>query len=97
MASIAALDALALLQHRERTTVAVNRSGAGATNAVELCLLAEHPRDVVTVPDDERLGGMLETSTYTLGALPPQNPTAIKRLGLAVTDRGAASALAHPA
>ena len=87
VASIAALDALALLHHRERTTVAVNRERAGAADAVELCLLAEHPHDVVTIPDDERLAAMLETSTYTLGALRPQTRTAIKRLGLAVAEQ----------
>jgi MinD-like ATPase involved in chromosome partitioning or flagellar assembly len=87
VASIAALDALALLHHRERTTVAVNRSRAGAAEAVELCLLAEHPHDVVTIPEDERLAAMLETSTYTLGALRPHTRTAIKRLGLAVAEQ----------
>ena len=30
---------------------------------------------------------MLETSTYTLGALRPQTRTAIKRLGLAVAEQ----------
>ena len=82
-----ALDALAVLRHRERTTVAINRSRPGAADAVELCLLAEGLRDVITVPADEQLSAMLESSTYSLGALKPSTRTAIKRLGLAVADQ----------
>jgi MinD-like ATPase involved in chromosome partitioning or flagellar assembly len=84
--SVAALDGLALVP-RERTTVAINRSRPGAADAVELCLLAERPRDVVTVPDDDQLDAMLESGTYTLGALRPSTRTAIKRLGRAVAEQ----------
>jgi MinD-like ATPase involved in chromosome partitioning or flagellar assembly len=87
VASLAALDALALLRHPERTTVAINRSRPGEADAVELCLLAEGPHEVVTVPADEQLSAMLESGTYALSALKPPTRTAIKRLGLAVADQ----------
>jgi MinD-like ATPase involved in chromosome partitioning or flagellar assembly len=85
--ALAALDALTLLQRRERTTVAVNRSHPGVADAVELCLLAEHPHEVVTIPYDEPLAAMLESGTYTLGGLRPPTRTAIKQLGLAVAEQ----------
>ena len=85
--SLSALDALAALRHRERTTVTINRSRSSAADAVELCLLAEGLNDVVTVPADEQLSAMLESGTYSLGAVKPSTRTAIKRLGLAVADQ----------
>ena len=85
--AIAALDALVLLDCRERTTVAINHAHGSAADAVELCVLAERPHDVVPVPDDEQLTAMLESGTYTLGALRPSTRTAIKRLGLAVAEQ----------
>jgi MinD-like ATPase involved in chromosome partitioning or flagellar assembly len=87
VASAAALEALALLRQRERTTVAINRTRGGDADAVGLCLLAERPHRVVTVPDDEQLGAMLESGTYTLGGLRSPTRTAIKRLGLAVAEQ----------
>jgi MinD-like ATPase involved in chromosome partitioning or flagellar assembly len=87
VSAVAALDALSLLRHRERTTMVINRSYRGAADAVELCLLAERPHDVVTVPDDGRLVAMLESGTYNLGALGPPTRTAIKRLGLCVAEQ----------
>ena len=87
VSSAAALEALALLRRRERTTVAINRTQHGDADAVELCLLAERPHRVVTVPYDEQLGSMLESCTYTLGGLRSPTRTAIKRLGLAVAEQ----------
>jgi MinD-like ATPase involved in chromosome partitioning or flagellar assembly len=85
--SAAALDALALLRRRERTTVAVNRARDKTADSLELCLLAEHPHRVVTVPHDQQLATMLETGTYSLGALDTPTRIAIKSLGLAVADQ----------
>jgi len=86
-ASVAALDGLELLPHRERTTVAINRARPGAADAVELCMLAEQPRDVVTLPHDDQLDAMLESGTYTIGGVRSLTRAAIKRLGLAVAEQ----------
>jgi MinD-like ATPase involved in chromosome partitioning or flagellar assembly len=85
--SAAALDALALLPRRDRTTVAINRTHHRTSKALELCLLAERPHRVVTVPDDQQLAMMLETATYALGPLDRTTRIAIKRLGLAVAEQ----------
>jgi MinD-like ATPase involved in chromosome partitioning or flagellar assembly len=84
--SAAALDALALLRQRARTTAVINRARDRSAIPLELCLLAERPHGVVTVPHDEQLATMLETGTYTLGALGTRTRTAIKRLGVVVTE-----------
>lgn len=86
VAAAAALDALAVLRQRERTTVAINRS-RGSADAVELCFLAERPHQVVNLAHDEQLAGMLESGTYSLGALECRTRMAIKRLGLAVAEQ----------
>lgn len=86
VAALAALEALALLRYRERTTVAINAPHRGGPGAVEQCFLAERPHRIVTVPHDPQLSAMLESGTYTLGALRSPTRTAIKRLGLAVAD-----------
>jgi MinD-like ATPase involved in chromosome partitioning or flagellar assembly len=83
--SIAALDALAHLRRRERTTVAINK--AHRATLVEQRVVAEYAHDTVTLPRDGQLAAMLESGTYTLGALDPPTRTAIKRLGLAVTEQ----------
>jgi MinD-like ATPase involved in chromosome partitioning or flagellar assembly len=85
-AAAAGLEALALLRRHERTTVAINGSYGDVADALEQRLLAERPRCVVTVPHDERLASMLESGTYTLGALGSPTRMAIKRLGLAVAE-----------
>jgi cellulose biosynthesis protein BcsQ len=41
----------------------------------------------VTIPHDPRLARMLETGTYSLGALAPDTRVAVKRLALAVADK----------
>jgi MinD-like ATPase involved in chromosome partitioning or flagellar assembly len=84
--SAAALDALALLRQRARTAAVINRARDRSAIPLELCLLAEGPHSVVTVPHDEQLATMLESGTYTLGALGTPTRTAIKRLGFAVTE-----------
>jgi MinD-like ATPase involved in chromosome partitioning or flagellar assembly len=87
VAALASLDALALLRYRERTTVAINAPDPGNVRPVEECFVAERPHRIVTLPHDSQLAGMLETGTYTLGALRSETRTAIKRLGLAVADQ----------
>jgi MinD-like ATPase involved in chromosome partitioning or flagellar assembly len=84
-ASSAGLDALAHLRRRERTTVAINGSRSDATGAERF--VAERPHSTVTIPYDEQLGSMLESRTYTVGALGPRTRTSIKRLGLAVAEQ----------
>jgi MinD-like ATPase involved in chromosome partitioning or flagellar assembly len=86
VASAAALDALALLRRRARTTVVINRARDRSAIPLELCLLAERPHSVVTIAYDGQLAAMLETGTYTLGVLDTRTRTAIKRLGVAVTE-----------
>jgi MinD-like ATPase involved in chromosome partitioning or flagellar assembly len=83
--SSAGLDALAHLRRRERTTVAINGSRSDTTE--EERFLAERARSTVTIPYDEQLAAMLESRTYTLGALAAPTRTAIKRLGLAVAEQ----------
>lgn len=68
---LSALDHLA----PERTTVLVNKAPAGMTNA----------RGAVVLPHDEQLGLMLETGTYSLGALPGRVRVPVKRLAAAVS------------
>jgi MinD-like ATPase involved in chromosome partitioning or flagellar assembly len=85
--ALAALEALALLRYREGTTVAINAPQPDGTRAVEQCFAAEHPHRIVSLPHDAQLATMLESGTYTLGALRSPTRTAIKRLGLAVADR----------
>ena len=84
--SAAALDAIALLRQRARTTAVINRARDRSAIPLELCLLAERPHSVVTVPYDQQLAAMIETGTYTLGALDTRTRAAIKRLGVAVTE-----------
>jgi MinD-like ATPase involved in chromosome partitioning or flagellar assembly len=80
--SNAGLEALAHIRRRERTTVAIN--GTHADTVVD-----ERFGDgrTVTIPYDRQLARMLETRTYSLGALGSPTRTAIKRLTLAVADR----------
>jgi MinD-like ATPase involved in chromosome partitioning or flagellar assembly len=85
VASSAGLDALDHLRQQDRTTVAIN--GTRSDTAIEDRFLAENPHSAVTIPYDEQLGAMLETRTYSLGALGASTRTAIKRLGLAVAEQ----------
>jgi MinD-like ATPase involved in chromosome partitioning or flagellar assembly len=82
------LDALAHLQH-ERTTVALNKSllRSADVRVVEERFRAEHLHNSVTIPHDEQLATMLDSGTYTLGALRRPTRLAIKRLGLAVAEQ----------
>jgi hypothetical protein len=84
-----ALHALDQLGH-ERTTVVVNRSHprlAPELRAIEECLARRGARRPVAVPDDRRLATMLNTGTYSLEALDRNTRLAVKRLGLAVSER----------
>jgi MinD-like ATPase involved in chromosome partitioning or flagellar assembly len=84
-----AIHALDQLDH-ERTTVVVNRSHprlAPELRAIEECLARRGARRAVTVPDDRRLATMLHTGTYSLEALDRKTRLAVKRLGLAVSER----------
>ena len=84
-ASNAGLDALEHLRQQDRTTVVIN--GSRSDTAIEDRFLSEDPHSAVTLPYDEQLAAMLETRTYSLGALRPATRTAIKRLGLAVAEQ----------
>jgi MinD-like ATPase involved in chromosome partitioning or flagellar assembly len=77
--SNAGLEALAHLRRREHTTVAMN--GARPDTTVD-----ERFGNTVTIPYDPQLAAMLESRTYSLGALGSPTRTAIKRLGVAVAD-----------
>lgn len=82
------LDALEYLP-AERTTVAINRShmrGHGPAVVADR-FRAEHMHRCVTVPEDDQLASMLDTGTYSLGALPRSTRMAIKELGLAAAER----------
>jgi MinD-like ATPase involved in chromosome partitioning or flagellar assembly len=81
-ASTAGLDALEHLRQRQRTTVVIN--GSRSDTAIEERFPAH---SAVAVPYDEQLAAMLETRTYSLGALHAPTRTAIKRLGVAVTEQ----------
>jgi MinD-like ATPase involved in chromosome partitioning or flagellar assembly len=80
--SNAGLDALAHLRRREHTTVAINGSRAETS-------FDEPFGDgrTVTIPYDPRLAAMLDSRTYSLGALASTTRTAIKRLGVAVAEQ----------
>ena len=84
-ASNAGLEALDHLRQRERTTVAIN--GSREDTAVEARFLAEDPRSAVSIPYDEQLAAMLESRTYSLGALGSASRVAVKRLGFAVAEQ----------
>ena len=77
--SNAGLEALAHLRRREHTTVAMN--GASPDTTVD-----ERFGNTVTIPYDPQLARMLDSRTYSLGALGSSTRTAIKRLGVAVAD-----------
>lgn len=67
--------ALQAVEHlRNRTTLVINRS-------------REIDERFHGIPHDEQLARMLETRTYSLGALGAPTRSAIKRLALAVADR----------
>jgi hypothetical protein len=81
-----ALDQL----NRERTTVLVNRTHprlAPELRAIEECLARRDAPRPVTLPDDRRLAMMLDSGTYSLGALDRRARLSVKRLGLAVAER----------
>ena len=78
----AALDRL----EPERTTVVVNKA-AGADSRVETALRARGFGETVVLPDDGRLHLMLESGTYSLGALPRQVRLPVKRLAASVAAR----------
>jgi MinD-like ATPase involved in chromosome partitioning or flagellar assembly len=78
----AALDRL----EPERTTVVVNKA-AGADSRVETALRARGFGKTVALPDDGRLHLMLESGTYSLGALPRQVRLPVKRLAASVAAR----------
>ena len=78
-ASNAGLEALEHLRRQERTTLVLN--GARSDTAIE------DLHSAVTIPYDKQLAAMLDTRTYSLGALQSPTRTAIKRLGLAVAEQ----------
>ena len=80
MTSSAMLDARAHLRRPDSTIVAINRTHPSARGD-------ERPYTAVAIPDDDRLGAMLETGTYALGALHHTTRLAIKRLGLAIAEQ----------
>jgi MinD-like ATPase involved in chromosome partitioning or flagellar assembly len=83
-ASSAGLEALHHIRQRERTTMVIN--GARSDTTLEDRFLAEEPHSAVSIPYDTQLAAMLDTRTYSLGALPPSTRAAIKRLTLAVAE-----------
>jgi MinD-like ATPase involved in chromosome partitioning or flagellar assembly len=80
MTSSATLDARAHLRCPDRITVAINRCQRHAS-------AADRPYRAAAIPHDEQLAAMLESATYSLGALRSQTRIAIKRLGLAVAEQ----------
>jgi MinD-like ATPase involved in chromosome partitioning or flagellar assembly len=79
MASQLSLSALGHLE-RERTTLLVNKAPSGMPTPRTL------HRSVV-LPHDEQLQLMLDTGTYSLGALPRNVRVPVKRLALAVSEQ----------
>ena len=79
MASQLSLSALDHLE-RERTTLLVNKAPSGMPTPRTLY------RSVV-LPHDEQLQLMLDTGTYSLGALPRNVRVPVKRLALAVSEQ----------
>jgi MinD-like ATPase involved in chromosome partitioning or flagellar assembly len=82
------LEALTHLRH-EHATVAINKSlvRTSANGVIEERFRAEHLHRAVTIPHDEQLAAMLDSGTYTLGALGRSTRVAVKRLGLAVAEQ----------
>jgi MinD-like ATPase involved in chromosome partitioning or flagellar assembly len=82
------LEALAYLRH-DHASVAINKSlvPARAEQLLEDRFRAEHLHRVVTIPHDEQLAAMLDSGTYTVGALRGPTRGAVKRLGLAVAEQ----------
>jgi MinD-like ATPase involved in chromosome partitioning or flagellar assembly len=65
---------------RERTTVLVNKAPSDMTIPAGI-------RRSVVLPADEQLQLMLESGTYSLGALPRRIRVSVKRLALAVSEQ----------
>jgi cellulose biosynthesis protein BcsQ len=80
MTSKVMLDARAHLRRADQTVVAINKTQRNAS-------AAERPYRAATIPHDEQLAAMLDTCTYSLGALRLPTRSAIKRLGLAVAEQ----------
>jgi MinD-like ATPase involved in chromosome partitioning or flagellar assembly len=80
MASSAMLHARAYLQRPERTVVAINGTHRDAR-------ADGRPYKAVAIPHDEQLAAMLESRTYSIGALAPTTRAAIKRLGASVAEQ----------
>jgi MinD-like ATPase involved in chromosome partitioning or flagellar assembly len=83
------LAALEHLEH-ERTTVACNKFYA--RRPADLAELERRLRErrlhrSVAIPHDQQLAAMLDSGTYELDALERTTRTALKRLGLAVTEQ----------
>lgn len=80
------LEGLPELGDPDRATLVLNQAPRTGTAALEAEL---HRRDLgpwVTIPFDERLGTMLDTGTYALGALERTTRVPVKRLGIAAAE-----------
>jgi MinD-like ATPase involved in chromosome partitioning or flagellar assembly len=89
---ISARLAINALDHLDRdgVTVVLNRAHprlAPELRAIEECLRQRRVHRSVTLPDDRRLALMLDSGTYSLGALDRTTRVAVKRLGVAVAER----------
>jgi MinD-like ATPase involved in chromosome partitioning or flagellar assembly len=80
MTSSAMLHARAHLGRPDHTVVAINRTDNHACGD-------GRPYAAVTIPDDGQLATMLETRTYSLGALKTPTRLGVKRLGLVVAEQ----------
>jgi hypothetical protein len=60
---------------------------APEVRAIEECLQRRDLRRPVTLPDDRRLATMLDSGTYSLGALDRRTRLSVKQLGLAVAEQ----------
>jgi MinD-like ATPase involved in chromosome partitioning or flagellar assembly len=81
------LDALNHLRH-DQTTLVVNKVRKGdALTSMAGSFPERRLHRLVSVPHDERLALMLDSGTYSLGALHRNTRTAVKRLGLSVREQ----------
>ena len=81
--------ALRYLAH-ERATLVLNRAARRSTadiRRIEAHFREQRLRRSVTIPHDEQLGTMLDTGTYSLGALERATRRPVKLLGLAVAEQ----------
>jgi MinD-like ATPase involved in chromosome partitioning or flagellar assembly len=80
------LEGLPEMGDQERVTLVLNQAPRTGTAALEAEFRRRDLGPWVTIPFDDRLGTMLDSGTYALGALERTTRVPVKRLGIAAAE-----------